>query len=274
MPQMIDVQNKSRKWKQLGGILFSIFFISFLITDGVQRGATFVFPKESEGWLLGFWGNHHILRIIASILGTIFGSFVAGCIGKFRGGLCGLLCALPATVFWLFVGGYALRLLPDVEMSLGNWLVIIILIIASPIIGFHSGKFGAEIRLENPEIFESRKHTILGIKWYQWLWLIFFIGWIGVLATYSIFQGLWLLSGFGLLASLHNILAGLVGILIFLSIFYLFMGMYKTFYLLSSGHRKGVSSGRIAFRILGWTFGVWCIVGFLQYLADIILSKL
>jgi hypothetical protein len=52
------------------------------------------------------------------------------------------------------------------------------------------------------------------------------------------------------------------------------MGMYKTFYLLSSGHRKGISSGRIAFRILGWTVGVWCIVGFLQYLADIILSKL
>lgn len=266
-------QDEPRKLKQLGGILFGIL-IALSITDAIHRGASFVFPEESKDWMLGFWGDHHILRIIASVLGTLFGSFVAGCIAKFRGGLCGLLSALPTTIFWIFVGGFVFKFLPDIEISLANWIVIIVLVISSPIVGFYFGKIGAIVRLDNPGIFESRKYTILGIKWYQWLWLYFVIGWIGALATYSIFQGLWVLFSIRFLASLYNVLAGLVGIIIFLSIFYLFMGMYRTFYLLSLGHRDDISSGRIAYKILGWTVGISCIVGFLQYLADLILIKL
>lgn len=271
--EIIDHINKeSRVFKQIGGVLFGIL-IGFVITDGIQRGALFVFPQEKGDWAPGFWGSHHILRVIASIIGTFFGGYVAGCIGKFRGGLCGFLSALPTLIFWLFIGGFALKEFESFELTLGHWAVIIILIVASPIIGLHSGKLGALIRLENPEVFESRKNIILGIKWYHWVWLIFVIGWIGVFVTYSAFQGIWMLFGFRLSTSLHNILPGLVGILIFLSLFFLFMGTYKTFYLLSSGHRQGISSGRIAFRILGWTVGIWTIVGALQFLADVIFSK-
>lgn len=99
------------------------------------------------------------------------------------------------------------------------------------------------------------------------------IGWTGALATYSIYQGLWLLFGLTLSSSLFNVALGLVGILIFLSIFYLFTGLYKTLFLLISGYREGISRGRIALRILGWTIGIWLIVGVLQWVANLIFVK-
>ena len=264
---------ESRKLKQFGGILFGII-LGLGVTDSILRGATYVFPNEEELWSLAFWGDHYFLRITASCLGTLFGSFAAGCIAKFRGRLCGVLSALPTSIFWPSMVIVYFACQPDVaRMSFGQWIVIALLTALSPTIGFYGGGLGASVRNSNPQLFESRRNTVLGVKWFHWLWLMTVIGWTGALATYSIYQGLWLLFGLRLSSSLFNVALGLVGILIFLSIFYLFTGLYKTFFLLISGYREGISRGRIALRILGWTIGIWLIVGVLQWVANLIFVK-
>jgi len=261
-----------RKLKQFGGILFGMYF-GLAVGDSISRGSIYFFPDEKEFMLWGaaFWHDHHILRVVASILGTTLGSFVTGCIAKTHGRLCGFLCALPTTLFWLAVGLMAIWI-PEgfEEITFGQWVVVVVLMVSSPIIGLYSGEWGAQFRRENALLFESRRNTILGVRWFHWFWVFPVLSWSGILITYSFFQALILLFGIRLSASLYNISLALIGLLIFLSIFYLFMGLYKTYILLSSGYREGISGRKIALRICGWTLGVWAIVGVLQLVVNLV----
>ena len=106
MTELKEIKEK-RFSKQIGGALFGAL-ISLGITSSIQTGSEYIFGTESEQWGIGFWGNHHILRVIASLVGTSIGSFSAGCIAKIRGGLWGMMSALPASLFWLVIGAIAL----------------------------------------------------------------------------------------------------------------------------------------------------------------------
>ena len=129
MPEEIA---EGRFLKQIGGALFGVF-ISLGITGSIQAGAEYIFVTEAEEWGIGFWGNHHVLRVVASLIGSSVGGFSAGCIAKMRGKLWGLLSALPASLFWTVTGVFALSQIfaenEGFEITFGNSAVIIILII-------------------------------------------------------------------------------------------------------------------------------------------------
>jgi hypothetical protein len=270
-----NFHSEPRKLKQFGGILFGIL-LGLMVNDSIMRGASFVFPNEKDLWGVGFWSDHHFLRIIASGLGTLVGAFAAGCIAKSRGGGCGFLSALPTSLFWLSIVllHFGSRI-TDTQITVGQWLVIVVLTVISPLAGFYAGLFGQKVRNDFAPLFETRPNTVLGIKWYHWLWFFTAIGWTGTLATYSIYQGLWLLLLFwlGFSASLFNITAAILGIIVILSIFYSIFGLYKTFILLSLGQAQGLSRSKMTIRVLGWTVGIWLVVVLLQIVAGLLFSK-
>jgi len=259
----------SRLRTQVGAVIFGVL-LGALITGSIQHGAGVVFPKEKQDWILGFWGSHYILRTIASLVGTVFGAFASGCIGKRKGSICGLASTLPTSLFWIFVGffGYSHSL-----MTTWQWIVVVAIVLLSPILGFYMGGIGETVHISNPHIFEARKNTILAIKWYHWFWLVIVIEWIGAFATYGFYQGLWLSFGIKRTAFWHTIVGGFVSLLIYIGLYFLFMGAYKTFYLLSLGHQEGLSNRTIAVRILCWTLGIWIIVGAVQFLANLLMFK-
>lgn len=267
------LRQESRIFIQIGGALFGAL-IGILISGSIQNGAGFVFYNESEGWKISFWGNHHFLRIIASLIGTALGGLAAGCIAKVNGQIWGLVSALPTALFWIFVGGYGYAYMTNVVMTTWYWIIVVVLTVVSPVIGYHWGTIGEEIRRDNAETFDSRKYTILGVKWFNWIWLFFIIWWIGAFGTYSIYQGIWLIFGVKKSFLWKNIVGKIVGLLIYAGLYYLFKGAYNTLYLLSLGHREGLTKRQISTKILGWTLGIWLIVGLIQYLANVIMFKL
>jgi len=261
--------NEGRFSKQVGGALFGAF-ISLGITGSIQTGAEFVFVSEAEEWGIAFWGDHHILRVIASLIGSSVGGFSAGCIAKIRGGIWGLVSSLPTSLYWMAVGALALSQVfaenETFEITFDNWTVIVILVTASLIIGFYTGSLGESVRLENPEIFESRPNIILGIKWYNWFWLFTIIHWIVMLGTFSIFQGLFLFFGTNRLAFLSGVNPTFAIFLVGLALSLLGLSVVKIFGLLLCGYRKGVTKGQMTLRVLGWIIIIILIVGGFQVL--------
>jgi hypothetical protein len=270
---MQEVANEqSRLIKQIGGALFGMC-LSIVIAGSIEAGATYFFPEEANEWGLAFWGSHHILRIIASLIGTLLGGFAAGCIAKLHGRMWGLLSALPTSLFWLFDCFMLVKTLSGdnlIQVTLGNWVVVFVLTLMSPIVGYCSGSIGGIIRVDNPQIFESRSGTILGVKWYQWIWLAFSIHWVGLLTTFSIFQGLIILSGNDqLVFSINPVIAIF---LVVICLCFIWVGIYKIFYFLISGKIKGLTNGQIVFRVFGWNLVILVVTGIFQTLTGFIMK--
>ena len=268
MTELKEIKEK-RFSKQIGGALFGAL-ISLGITSSIQTGSEYIFGTESEQWGIGFWGNHHILRVIASIVGTSIGSFSAGCIAKIRGGLWGMMSALPASLFWLAIGAIALSQFFKennfFEITIGNWTVIVILVAANLAIGFYAGTFGESVRLGNSEIFESRTNIILGIKWYHWFWLFTIIHWIVMLGTFSVFQGLFLFFETHRQTFFYGVSPVLAIFLVGLALSLLGLSTIKIFGLLLFSYKGGLTKGQISLRVLGWIAVIVIIVGGFQAL--------
>jgi hypothetical protein len=156
-----EATKESRLFKQILGALFG-FLISFLITNSIQFGAGYIFPKEKDLWMLGFWGDHHILRFVASAVGSALGAFVAGAIAKTSGAFWGTMSVLPSAAFWVFVFVVGFS-----RIGAGLLVMALTLTITSIGLGFLFGAYGAKIRLMSPEIFETRPNTVMGVKWYH-----------------------------------------------------------------------------------------------------------
>lgn len=250
------MDEKSNVWVNIGAILFGIFIGSFVV-DAIRAGATRIFPEEADlYWAIGFWGERFILRTIVSIIGTAFGGFAAGIIAKTKGGICGLLSAIPTSLFWLAVV-ITLFIAPPESASFGHWGVSSFLIIISPCIGFYTGIIGHSFRKDYPEIFEFRPRTILGIKWFHWLWLIFPLKLVIQTITIRTFQALGLLVGSTqVIKTGHGVLAFIVSVVIITFIYFIGYGLYKTFYLLSMDYRLGLSKFKITLRVVFYLLGI------------------
>jgi len=261
---MLPNQNTISRWPQhIGAILFGIY-LSASITDSVFRGLSYLFVDEVENWGFAFWGDHYLARIIASIIGTFLGTYSSGIISKTKGNICGVLSSIPTSLFWIVILFFVFKYGEYQIMPISVWVTIFSLIIFTPIIGYFAGISGASFRNDSPELFEVRKNTIIGIKWYHWIWLFPVFLWSGAFFTYSFYQGLYLFYTFDVSKSFFSIINGFLGIIVLISLVYLLIGVYKTLQLLIIGYKLNLSSAGIANRIVGWTVGIWLIVGILQ----------
>ena len=279
MSELNEIKEKiggKRFSKQIGGALFGAF-ISLGITGSIQTGSEHIFVTEAEEWGIGFWGDHHILRVIASLIGSSIGGFSAGCIAKVRGGIWGLVSALPASLFWVAIGVLALSQFftenKAFEITFGNWAVIVILVAASLVIGFYTGSLGESVRLGNSEIFECRPNIILGIKWYHWLWLFTIIHWVLMLGTFSVFQGFFLFFGTNRLTFLYGVNPVLAIFLVGLALSLLGLSTIKIFGLLLFDYRSVLTKGQMSLRVLGWIAVIVIIVSSFQVLTGYLMVR-
>ena len=151
-----------------------------LISGALANGCLFYFPEERQAgtaWLF-LWGEHWAIRVLASWISAIGSGFIAGMVARQRGRIWAGIAALPSTVCWLAIAVIAwtqkVPFFPDrfqVETSIGNKLAASLLVFTIIPIACYGGSMGEEESKPVGEHFDSRGFTLLGIKWYHYLWL-------------------------------------------------------------------------------------------------------
>lgn len=267
---------ESRLAQKIGGAVFG-FFLGGMITNSIWSGAAFIFSDEAEEWGFGFWGEHYLARIVGGFIGVGIGSFVTGCIAKKHGARWGVISALPRIGMWVFVAVFGIHGVIQgyiIPLTIWHWVMISALMGIIPLVAYYAGKSGQEARVENREFFENRRGTLLGIKWYHWLWLFFPIHITGLLATYSVYQMIMYL--FLVTRSLFwfLIIGSWVEALIGGGLYLLGRSMYETYSLLALGCQRGLTNRKTAKYIALWLIGSYLGVSLLQLFAGWMLARL
>jgi len=266
---------ESRLARKIGGAFFG-FFLGGIITNSIWSGATFIFSNEAEEWGLGFWGEHYLTRILGGLIGVGIGSFVAGCIAKKHGARWGVISALPRIGIWVFVAIFGIHGAIQgyiIPLTIWPWVTISVLIGLIPFVAYYTGKIGQQARVKNSEFFENRRSTLLGIKWYHWLWLFVPIHITGLLAIYSIYQMIMYLLLVFRSFLWFLIIGSWVEVLIGGGLYLLGRGMYETYSLLALGHQRGLTNRKIAKYIALWLIGSYVGVSVLQLFAGWMLAR-
>ncbi len=209
--------------------------IATLLTSGAfQAGAQFSFRQVEavETWRLLLWGEHYVLVVLASLLSTALGAYIAGLVARRKGGMVGVILAIPKTLAWGFL--LYLSISSGRQVSLGNKIAATLLTLLSIPCACIAAPVGAQAGQSLANHFDGRPYTLLGIKWYHYLWipfalniilvqtasvLIYTSGWVVISWTegpFSIIPGIFLLGIYATLVLTANgvrkayrILAGL-----------------------------------------------------------------
>jgi len=148
-------------------ILFAII-LGFVVSDALRLVIQKFLHITDEQMGIALWGNTFLLRIFASLIGTAAGAFVVGTFLKTKTKLAAVITTLPVSIFWLSLLIFVV--IPKYELDPANikiFLLSIILIIASPVLGYFSATWGQKYLDEF-----HRPKSVLNIKWYHWLWIL------------------------------------------------------------------------------------------------------
>jgi len=157
------------------GIIFGAY-----IYNTIDRGVYYYFAIEhSTPWNKIFW-NDWLLRIIGLIISSGVGSIVAGLIARKKGKIIGLISVIPSILFWFYciycLQNNQLNLNISVDNLMPASTPIFMLYVAALlnlIVGYIGGLYGEQLRSNFNFNFESRKFSLLGIKWYHFFWYPF-----------------------------------------------------------------------------------------------------
>lgn len=212
----------------IGAILCGII-AGILLISAIDRGAYLYFGEKEKEWNSFTWDNW-FLRTLASIIASSWGAFIAGLISRTKGKFVGVLGSLPSFVFWLFY--FYGQLNGEINIGIGvieietntlSKIMAIVLAITNIITGYIAGGLGNEISKEHIKYFDERKYSILGVKWYHYIWTPFIIYFILIQAFFVSFYVLekmyflFQLPKYSLSGIIPNILASLASISIYVS---------------------------------------------------------
>jgi hypothetical protein len=252
----------------IAGLLFSM-----AIGVGLQHR----FPDEfkSFNWGALLWGEHWFLRTLASLVSSAWAGFIAGVIGRKKGKLLAVIAVLPSWIVWVIAEYAALtgNLLPfnidDIYVSLGNKIFMGLIIIGMLPTAWYSGQQGQIIGQEYSPHFDSRKHTLLGIKWYHYIWLPIVLYLIVVQGSYvglyflTWMKTLWK-SGFNFLGS---IIPTIFTLILYGTLYLMATGVIKT-YLILAGFEKVHPKRKAIAKVLQYAIGFQIIAVALQSLTE------
>jgi len=149
-------------------IIFSIIF-SNSVTSGIRTVLIkfLEIPIDSITWTQ--WGDTFFLHILASLAGTATSAFVVGTFLKNKARLAAIIATVPVFAFWLVVlvsNFFSGQLFGNIKVML---ILPSILVILSPAVSYFSAGWGHNF-------FDDfqRPKSILGIRWYHWLWILSF----------------------------------------------------------------------------------------------------
>jgi len=154
-----------------------------LLIGSIQVGVGYAVEghNPSEGdWNLLLWGNHWMWRGIWSLATTAVAGFIAGMVARRRGRRVAIISALPFAAYWVYVAyaGWIDRVpfgTVAIDVPLGYRIVATILAFLTLPLAAAGGSEGAPYGRANAEHFDSRRWTLLGIRWYHYVWLPFLV---------------------------------------------------------------------------------------------------
>ena len=182
----------------------------FLILNSLQVGVNWATGDSNfADWNTLRWGDHWVWRGMASTVATVAAGFLAGMVARNRGVRVAISCTVPTVCYWAlmaWIGWTGQIPVSGVEsyLPLGYRIVATILAFVSLPLAAAAGVEGAGYGRANSEHFDARRATLLGVRWYHFLWLPFLVHIMIAIATFGTVYGFqWFLvvlrNGFSLL---------------------------------------------------------------------------
>lgn len=235
-----------------------------LLSSSLTSGLHYRFQSEISltPWGILFWGEHWFIRAVASCICAAWAGFIAGTISRSKGNIVGMLAVFPSWIVWtiaLYAGivGHIPFVGPEIYISIGNKLfTFIVLIVLFPIAWF-SGLAGEETGKEYAEHFDSRPHTLLGIKWYHYLWIPIILNLIVMQGGYAgLYFLTWVKASYkvGPFNTLGMLITAIPTILIFLTLWLMYTGVVRSYKILA-GFENVESKWRAFMLILKYAIG-------------------
>lgn len=243
-----------------------------LLSMAIGAGLQHRFPDEFKSATWGvLWGEHWFLRALASMISSAWAGFLTGIIAREKGKLLAIIAVLPSWLLWIIFeyaalsGHFPILAIADIYVSLGNKISMGFIILAMFPVAWDSGTQGEIIGREYSTFFDLRKHSLLGIKWYHYIWLPLVLY---LIVLQGSFAGLYFLtwlkalwkSGFSFFGS---IIPTIFTLMIYGTLYLMAIGVYKT-YLILAGFEEFTSKGRAAVKVIQYAIGFQIIAGILQ----------
>ena len=248
-----------------------------LLSSAISTGLRYRFPDEFESfdWGMLIWGEHWFLRTLVSLVCAAWAGYIAGVIGREKGKELAIIAVLPSWAFWAYTeymaltGHFPLFDVGDFYVSIGNKLAMGFIIIAMFPVAWIAGSQGEIIGQEFSTHFDSRKYTLLGIKWYHYIWIPIVLQLILLQGSYA---GLYFLTwlkalwkaGFSIF---HWIIPGIFTLALWGTLYLMGIGIMKT-YLILAGFEEVPSKGKAFIKVLQYAIGFQIVAGALQYLIE------
>jgi len=246
-----------------------------LLSSAISAGVKFRFPEEFESldWGVLIWGEHWFLRALVSLICTAWAGFVAGVIGREKGKILAIIAVLPGWILWActeyiaLTGHFPLFSVGDVYVSIGNKLSMGFIIIAMFPVAWIAGSEGEIIGQEFSTHFDSRKYTLLGIKWYHYFWIPIVLQLILVEGSYAgLYFLTWLKALWKAGFSIFNwIIPGIFTLALWGTLYLMGIGMMKA-YLILAGFEEIPSKGKAFIKVVKYAIGFQVIAAALQSL--------
>jgi len=224
MQEYPEINNSNSSFARFLGGIFSGIIAGGLLALAISAGLKNNYFEEQplEYWGILYWGDHYIIRLFWSLVGTGWGAFISGLIARRRGALIGCLSSIPTVLLWLgvfYIWAFAEDLLFDSGFDspvFGNKVISILIPLLSLIVAYNLGLIGQQIAQKYSEHFDKKKSTILGIKWYHYIWIIIPLYSIILQTAWVIYYGLeWVIisfsEGFGLLGTISSLFLLAIG---------------------------------------------------------------
>ena len=258
-----------------GAVIFGII-VGALLPAAFHVGISYHFPdeKEAQTWGLLLWAEHWAVRVVASSAGTVVAGFIVGLVARHKGGILSALAAVPTVIGWLAIAviGWTeqvpfLSETRAVDISIGNKLAASLLVLTTIPFAFWSGSQGEETGKAFGKHFDSRRGTLLGIKWFHFMWipLLVYIAMVqtSFVALYGFewMKALWRADVSFI--SFTSIVPTVFTVMVWGTLYILWFGMFKS-YMALSGMGEIPSSGARAIAVLKYGIGALILSAALQ----------
>jgi hypothetical protein len=178
-----------------GGSLLG-FIVGAVAIAAIQLGVAYDYAAEKprENWGAFLWGEHPIIRVVASVMATVLASWLAGIAGRKAGSVAASLAVLPSIVGWAYCAaaswtGYmsVFGHSAQIQTTTANKAISVLLAVGSLPLAFFVGRAGGTLGERLGPYFDSRRHSLFGIRWYHYLWLPFPLYLLVILNSWAVF---------------------------------------------------------------------------------------
>jgi hypothetical protein len=219
-----------------------------------------------------FWGEHWALRVVASWAAAIGAGYLAGLAARRRGRIIALISALPVTLCWLVMTIFVWRdqwfFFPkdtEIQVSIGNKLAASLLVLTILPFTAWAGSLGEQDGQTHGTHFDARRFSLLGIKWYHYLWLPFVVYLWLVQASWAVFFGFeWLKASWKSSFSLSSFVPVAFTFMIWSTLALMWKGAAKAYVVLSGLELLPTARER-AYSVLRNGVGLLILAALLQF---------